>query len=236
MKKIFFLLIIIICVYNCKYRVVSPQSNSDVTYYKDFDLFNLRGQNKIDEKSDMIIEYPYVEIKEGANHKIVNFIYSNSSSFTREYFKYKSMWTFDYVVEASKEGCTYYRYQYIANNSIIQIEYCGNPKSKDYYLTDVSIRTKEKYESYYFSRFGRKIKILPTFNIKKYPLSEAHSKEETFYEEKDAVLIVKSKNIDWQRKKILNKNTTCYAKNGLGFVWWYFWWQNFQETDCSFYD
>lgn len=234
MQKLYFLLITIICFLSCKHKFISAQVDS--SFYKNFDLVNLKGKDKIEIKGNKLIEYPYVQVIQKKNKKVINFNYSRNMNFSREYLKKDSFWTYDYVVEESREDCTYYHYQFFANNSMVEVQYCGNPKSKDFYLSYVSKRTKGNYETYRFSRFDKKITIQPSYDIQRFPLEKAHSKEEGNFEEKEAVIIYKSKNTNWRNKEVLYENTSCYAKNGLGFIWWYFWWHKFQETDCSYYD
>ncbi|MGV3540146.1 MAG: hypothetical protein ACO1OQ_10055 [Rufibacter sp.] len=185
----------------------------DVKYYKDVDLYTMKGVGEVAPMkfASPFNSYPYIEMVRSGKSLKLSYVYDDASVYTQNYNKLvDSLWV---SIKRIEEGETYYLYEYIKNKEILELEYIGNPEERDFYLTSIAINSNFKRTVWYFEK--GLIKKVPSANFKDYPFEKAKLIEISTVTIKDGVLkLIKKRSDKMEEEEI------CYKVGNLSYFWW----------------
>jgi hypothetical protein len=197
----------------------------DLDVYDDINLFRLEGVNGIKKP----VKYPYIKIEKVNDiEKRIVYKISNNDSIESRFKLENGYWASQH--EWKTDTGYAITYQYIKPDKIIELDYQGTYRKKDYRLHSASLY--EKGNEIAYSYFGEKGIIEnpkpENFQILK---SNANAVYKTSYETKEGLLKVISNYWDNKEARMFFSDTSCYKTNGHS----HFWWKYFggQKTNCD---
>jgi len=202
-------------------------------YYKDFDLYTLKGKNEI---IDNDRSYPYVKVETTDDSLAYTAYFSNTQKYKSPIYFRKGDF-FQYFTQYPDDFCNIYEYCMLYDEKIITYSYCGDPFiDNEAFLHSVTIKTRDSYDEYYYADYfllnpkNRKTLILPSIQFiepnKKYLISKTSKK----YVQHGDILRVINEEIFFDGNKVNNK-FFCFMIKDYSFFWWSLY-GNHMKIDC----
>ncbi|HEY9046883.1 MAG TPA: hypothetical protein VIN08_13360 [Ohtaekwangia sp.] len=205
--------------------VVDMQNNSK--YFSDIDLFQMKGVDELYLESS---NQPHVRIDSiGKNQRDVVFSFDGKTVYKKNYQYDGHCWTFSHHVNDHNEGSVFYFYEFVCTDSIVELEYKGDP-FKGGTLETVRKTTHDGVWEYDFEDDA--VKVKPRYDVEVYHLGKLIRKRISMYQIKDGILTLHKKTINGATDRMERESVDCYVVGKFSFFWWTIVGYRFEKIDC----
>ena len=204
---------------------MGTQGNSK--YFSDIDIFHMKGVNELSFEN---LDQPHVRIDSiDENERDVVFLFDRKTVYKKNYKYDGHCWRSSHYVNDRNEGSFFYFYEFVCRDSIIDLEYKGDP-FKGGTLEVMRKITREGIWEYDFEDDA--VKAKPSYDVDIYHLGRFIRKRISMYQIKDGVLTLHKKTIDGTTDRMERETVECYLVGKFSFFWWTVVGYKFERVDC----
>ena len=225
--KFFFLLG---CTENSQTEQALP-AKEGILFYKDFDLFEFMGEIPI--SRPVPPSYPYLAIDTSLQDTLKMAIYQSSEI---NYHWDCYVWEKTRICSSSggveDDGLQHTTLWVLKEEEVLEVDYGAEKNTKIKYLCSVTNKSREKSETYTFSRFSN-VSFNFSTQLSDYPLELAKYKDLVSFSRENNLLKVSSNRTSLATYKTIFEDITCYDLGDLSFFWWSIFGYAFDSLKCG---